>query len=123
VSVSGWGVFLRTVLVADDDPDVLDVLASILRHADYRVLTAPSGSDAIPILDHEPVDLLLTDVEMPGLDGWQLAAQAKTKRPHLRVVFITAGTRYRGRPPFPVIEKPVRAVKLVEAIKRWMSAA
>jgi CheY-like chemotaxis protein len=64
-----------------------------------------------------------SDVEMPGLDGWQLAAQAKTERPHLRVVFITAGTSYRGRTPFPVIEKPVRAVKLVEAIKRWMSAA
>jgi two-component system, NtrC family, sensor kinase len=115
-------VCLRTLLVADDDPDVLDVLAGILRHAGYRVLSARSGSDAIHILDHEPVDLLLTDVEMPGLNGWQLAAQAKTKRPHLRVVFITAGTRDRGRPPFPVIEKPVRAAELVDAIGRRMSA-
>src|SRR5690348_4504896 len=89
VTVNGRMARMYTILITDDDPDVLSVMAAILRAPGYTVLTAPDGYEAIRVLADRHVDLLLTDLRMPGLDGQQLVIQAKVMRPSLHVVYMT----------------------------------
>jgi DNA-binding NtrC family response regulator len=111
-----------TILVVDDDPLVLDVVQRILAEPGHAVLTARDGYEAIGILAERHVDLMITDVKMPGLDGVQLGVQAKVMRPRLHVIYITAfdeGTKEVRHGV--VIEKPVRARDLVTIVHHEMS--
>lgn len=62
----------RSVLVVDDEPDVVLLSRVILEPAGYRVVTAPDGERALDLLAKERPDILLLDVRMPGLDGWDV---------------------------------------------------
>src|SRR5439155_4998122 len=77
-----------TVLVVDDDDDVRRMVERVLRRAGYTVLTAASGPDALDrARDHTgPIDLLLTDVVMPGMTGQELIRALTADRPRLQVV-------------------------------------
>jgi two-component system cell cycle sensor histidine kinase/response regulator CckA len=85
-SASGRG---ETVLVVEDDDSVRELAVAILGMAGYRVLAVGSGADALALPPDEQIDLLLTDVIMPGLDGPALAVQLTAARPGLRVVFVS----------------------------------
>ncbi len=79
------------ILVVDDEPAIRTALAAALAEAGHQVSSAPDGQAALRLLadpDFE-VDLLLTDVSMPGIDGFELARQARADRPGLEVVFIS----------------------------------
>jgi len=67
------------VLVVDDDPDVLNMLAVTLLSANYTVLRACDGAEALAIVERERPDLILSDVNMPKLSGVELAAQLRTR--------------------------------------------
>ncbi|HKP64203.1 MAG TPA: sigma-54 dependent transcriptional regulator [Polyangiales bacterium] len=77
------------VLIVDDKPNMLRLMAKVLRD-DARVLTAERGEDAIGILEAEPVDVVLCDVRMPGVDGIQVLQASKRLRPRCEVVLMTA---------------------------------
>lgn len=80
------------VLVVDDEADLADLVAINLRMAGYRVATAPDGVEALAAVDGERPDLILLDVMMPRLDGWEVLA-ALQERPETRdipVVMLTA---------------------------------
>src|SRR5579859_6539229 len=78
------------IMVVDDDPDVLDTLAGILNRAGHNVLKALGGPAALELLDHsDPVDLLLTDVVMPGVNGFNLARMVKDRQPATKVLYLT----------------------------------
>ncbi len=78
------------VLVVEDDPGVRAFVASALRELGYAVRTAPNGPTALSLLDREPVELLLTDVMMPGgISGPQLAHQAGERHPALKVLLMS----------------------------------
>ena len=81
----------ETVLLVEDDPAVRRMSAEALRSAGYRVLVAPSAADALHLAqDHKgPLDLLLTDVVMPGMTGPELAEQFLLHFPKVRVLFMT----------------------------------
>ncbi len=82
---------MASILVVEDDPDILDLLAAILRSAGHDVVEAASGIDAVDLLDGDRrFDLLLTDAVMPGLNGFDLAQMAKTRHHRLRVLYLTA---------------------------------
>jgi PAS domain S-box-containing protein len=85
----------ETLLVVEDDDDVRAYSVDSLRELGYRVLEARDGPSALRLLDQESrVDLLFTDVVLPnGMTGAQLAAQAKTIRPSLKVLFTTGYAR------------------------------
>jgi PAS domain S-box-containing protein len=85
----------ETLLVVEDDDDVRAYSVDSLRELGYRVLEARDGPSALRLLDQEfRVDLLFTDVVLPnGMTGAQLAAQAKTIRPSLKVLFTTGYAR------------------------------
>jgi two-component system, cell cycle sensor histidine kinase and response regulator CckA len=84
----------RTVLVADDDADVRATLVRALRLLGYTVLAAADGREALALAtDHGgPIHLLVTDIEMPGLTGGELARALGAVQPGLPVLFLS------GRP-------------------------
>ena len=79
-----------TVLVVDDEPDVLDALVRILKPQHYNVIFADSGPEALRAIDEGLApDLVLSDVVMPGMSGFSLAHLARQRRPDLKFLFIT----------------------------------
>jgi CheY-like chemotaxis protein len=65
----------RLVLVVDDDPDILQTLGLCLSSEGYRVLMAANGKEALEILDREHPSVILLDLMMPVMDGWQFVAE------------------------------------------------
>ncbi len=61
----------RTILVVDDDPEIRDLTAAVLNGAGYAALTCSGGRDALRRLDAGRVDLVLLDINMPEMDGWE----------------------------------------------------
>ena len=79
-----------TILLVDDDPGVRDVTASMLRDLGYSVVEAGSGQAALEALKNEPaIELALVDYAMPGMNGAEVAKQARALSPLLPIVFIT----------------------------------
>ena len=84
----------ETVLLVEDDAQVREFSASALAHLGYRVLEASESSTALDILaEHSEIVLLLTDVGLPGLNGRQLAEEARRRVPRLKVVYMTGYAR------------------------------
>jgi CheY-like chemotaxis protein len=77
-----------TVLLVDDDPGVRFALTEVLADRGYRVITAGSGAQALDLLDG--VDVVVTDLSMPGMDGLELVAQIRARMPGLPVILLTA---------------------------------
>jgi CheY-like chemotaxis protein len=86
---------IGTVLVTEDDPDVLCVSVETVRLLGYEVYSAANASEALTILRRQtPIDILFTDVVMPnGMDGIQLAHEARKMRPGLRVLLSSGYSR------------------------------
>ncbi len=61
----------RRILVVDDDPEILGVTAAVLAGASYEVATARTGADALRLARGAGWDLMLLDINMPGMDGWE----------------------------------------------------
>ena len=79
----------RRVLFVDDDADVLAMSCSLLELLNQRVDGAASPQDALVLLERNHYDVLITDYDLPGMDGIELARQARTKHPQLKVVIAT----------------------------------
>lgn len=80
-----------TVLIVEDEPILRDLMRRILEKRDYQVLVAENGSTALDIAraQTEGIDLLVTDIVMPGVDGFDVADQLTDIHPALRVLFLT----------------------------------
>jgi CheY-like chemotaxis protein len=103
----------RTVLVVDDEPMVLDVTASMLEDLGCDVVTATNGAEALDTLARDPhITILITDINMPRMSGYELAERARRSRPGLRVILLSG--REAGGDGFPLIRKPF----LQEDLKR-----
>lgn len=79
----------RRLLVIDDDPSCRTTIAFLLQRLGHTVEAAESGSAGLTILRQVPVDVVMTDLTMPGLTGWDVARLAKAMRPRLPVVLVT----------------------------------
>jgi CheY-like chemotaxis protein len=86
-----------TVLVVDDEPSIREFLSEVLMDAGYVVRTAPHGRAALTDVETAPPNLVLSDVFMPQLDGWSLAAELRRRFPAVQVVMMSA-----YRPDFAV---------------------
>src|SRR3984957_6550703 len=80
---------LKTILIVDDDEGMRDTLTAILKR-DYRVLRVGSGEAALPILNKEDVDLILLDVRLPGISGFEVLRIVKENYSLVEVVMISA---------------------------------
>ena len=111
------------ILLAEDDQVMREYLTRALERAGYAVAAVDRGTAAIPLLETEPFDLLLTDIVMPEMDGIELARRAAEMVPGLRVMFITgfaAVTLKAGRemPNARVLSKPFHLRDLVLEVDR-----
>jgi two-component system cell cycle response regulator CpdR len=106
----------RLVLVVDDEPLVLDVTASMLEDLGCEVTTAANGKDALRMLSmNDRIEILITDINMPGMDGLELAERARRMREGLKVIVLSG--RERDGSSFPLIRKPF----LEQDLKRTMA--
>jgi CheY-like chemotaxis protein len=107
----------RSVLVVDDDPTVLAVLADMLEDLGCQVFSAANGPDALDQLRrNEHISILITDINMPGMDGHELAHLATRSRPELRVLQLSG--REPRRDGYPMIRKPFTEEDLVNTMSR-----
>ena len=83
-----------TVLVVDDQPDIRRVVRDILQRDGYQVLDAGNATEALALSEHHPsqIDILVTDVVMPGMHGPELAAELRAGRPGLAVLYVSGYT-------------------------------
>jgi two-component system capsular synthesis sensor histidine kinase RcsC len=79
----------RRLLAIDDDPSCRKTIAYVLQTLGHTVAEAESGSVGLAILRQQSVDLVMTDLNMPGLTGWAVARLVKAMRPNLPVVLVT----------------------------------
>jgi len=77
------------VLVIDDDEDIRRLLADILTSAGHLVSDASSGTEAVKIFQKDNFDLVLTDLEMPEMSGWEIARSIKKLAPNIMIAMIT----------------------------------
>jgi CheY-like chemotaxis protein len=78
------------ILLVDDEPDFLEIIGEFLLEHGYALETAPNGPGALRMLDSMHFDLLLSDINMPGMKGFELLAKARERYPALRTMLITA---------------------------------
>ena len=116
-----------TVLVVEDDPDVRAHSARSLRDLGYAVLEAADGPTALRRLGEAPVDLLFTDVGLPGMNGRELVDEALRRRPDLKVLFTTGYARnaivHHGRldPGLHLLVKPYTQADLAAKVRRVLA--
>jgi len=82
-----------SILVVDDEPEMLDILKQVLAAAGHRVVTADNGREAISLLAREKFDLVLTDLLMPERDGTEVIGELRTKYRDVPVVAMSGGGR------------------------------
>jgi PAS domain S-box-containing protein len=109
------------VLAVDDEPEVLDLLRVMLAHAGHTVLGAASGREALALFAREPVDVVVTDLGMPGMTGLALALELRRRRP-VPIVLLTGWADELDRASTPgvdvVLAKPFSREQLFAAIAR-----
>src|SRR5215472_2934427 len=98
------------LIVVDDDDEIRVLVKELLLDRGYHVITAQNGAEGLDQIQREPqLTLMITDIRMPGIDGWELARRATDMRPNLKVLYITG---YPGEetpddaPPGPLLRKP-----------------
>ncbi len=118
----------ETVLVVEDEPVVRGVILEMLGERGFRTLEAVDGPSGLQILrDHERIDLLVTDVGLPGMNGRQLADQARETRPNLKILFITGYAESVAiadgflQPGMEMITKPFDLEHLSQRIRAMIS--
>lgn len=119
---------MARILLAEDDDNIRVFLARALRRAGHDVKDMPDGDTALAYVNEHPVDLLVADVVMPGVDGIELARRAGHRWPKIRVIFITgfAAVALRNARAMPrgatVLAKPFHLRELVTEIDRFLAA-
>ena len=117
------------ILIADDDPAMRSFLSTALTKAGHAVAACDEGRSAFAYLQdvQNPVDLLLTDIVMPGMDGIELSRRALEIRPDLKIMYITGFSMVpRERLPdgahdAQVLAKPFHLSQLVNEVEKELS--
>ena len=78
------------VLVVDDEPNIVDIVSMALRYNDYNVVTANSGREALEAVSASKPDMIVLDVMMPELDGFEVAKRLGEQRSDIPILFLTA---------------------------------
>ena len=114
----------RTVLVVDDDPDMIGSLLMLLGAYEYRAVPADNAAKALDILRDRDIDIVLTDIRMPGMDGIELAGRIHDHYPEIPVLILTAYAELEvtvsaiKRGAFDFIMKPLDPEYLMHSIRK-----
>ena len=113
----------RTVLIVDDDPQILRLVEKMLRPRTVRILLAPRPSKALEICASEPIDLLISDVAMPEMDGHKLAEKVLQLRPGTSILLISGQSKEEARAAhrrLKFLQKPFFPSDLLAAMKELL---
>ncbi|QGP80034.1 cell cycle two-component system response regulator CpdR [Sphingobium sp. CAP-1] len=115
------------ILLAEDDESMRVYLARALERSGYEVVSVATGVEALPYINSDRFDLLLTDIVMPEMDGIELAQHAAQVAPETRIMFITgfaAVTLKAGKavPQAKVLSKPFHLRDLVLEVERMFGS-
>jgi len=121
----------KRILVADDDPDLLELLNMDLSFQGYEVVTATNGKEALDLAQKEKLDLILLDVMMPYIDGYHVASELSTKMgssvPKIMIMTSRDTVREKGvammSGAVSVLQKPFEMKVLHEKIKELLEEA
>ena len=114
----------ETILLVEDEPMVRSVAERALTRHGYNVITADNGEDALEILAKgDPIDLLISDVVMPGMDGPTMVREARKSRPDLKILFMSGYAEEQLRKSIDIenvnfLPKPFSVTELAEAARR-----
>jgi two-component system cell cycle sensor histidine kinase/response regulator CckA len=117
----------ETILVAEDESVVREMVVVALERLGYRVVSASTGEEAVRLIDRmgDEIDLLLSDVVMPGMSGPDLYDRARRTRPDLRAIFMSGYTALSIGRPIPegvtLLEKPFSGSRLNEVVRETLS--
>ena len=111
----------QVILIAEDDVVVRNIARIVLEAAGYFVLSANDGADALNISRQYPgtIHALLSDVQMPNIDGLQLRDQILIERPEIRVLLMSAQLQSSAE-DIPILRKPFSPSVLVERIRQLL---
>jgi signal transduction histidine kinase len=109
------------LLVVDDDPPVREATAATLRCLGYTVVEAASAPAALNLIDRDRFDLLLIDFAMPGMNGAELAARARQRRPGQPILFVTGYADFAALSGDETIQKPYLDEALAERVARLLA--
>lgn len=84
---------MRTILLIDDERNFLKSLADALKDyvEDWNIVTAENGKQGVEVFESQPVDIIVTDLKMPVMDGFELLSYVRRKAPRIPVIVMTAG--------------------------------
>ena len=113
---------MKRILLVEDDPAVSYVLKRYLEAAGFAVLAAGGGQEALRLFASSPVDLVVTDFRMPGMNGEELLVHLRAQRPALPALIVSAyGNELSLQiPGVPVLPKPVDATELVGMVNNLL---
>ncbi|MFH1034915.1 MAG: response regulator [Pseudomonadota bacterium] len=112
------------ILVVDDEPDIRDILCSLFQEFGYEVAAAPGAREALSILEQEPIQVMLLDLNMPGMNGLDLCRAIRPRQPRARIFALTGyhrlftpdSARQAGFDGF--LTKPADLHQLLELVRR-----
>jgi CheY-like chemotaxis protein len=126
---------VETILLVDDEADILATAREMLEGQGFEILDALNAEEAVRVAaaHHGPIDLLLTDVVMPGASGQDLALLLGLQRPDLRVLYMSSFSIIKGQRQFaevenglelgaPIILKPFTPERLMEKVQEVHAA-
>ena len=115
------------MLVVDDDPDIRELLFTALEDEGFDVVPAANGREALAIIRTFRPDVIVLDLMMPVMDGWQFASELRARDEDIPLVLLSAAndlsTHAKALAAAEVIEKPFELAELLPKIARVASAA
>jgi DNA-binding NtrC family response regulator len=114
----------KRIAIVDDEPVIRSLLERLLKIAGYETASYPNGETALAACQREAFDLVITDLRMPGIDGFELMENLKSQRPSLPVIVLTAhgdvdnAIRALRRRACDFITKPFDTCNILNSIRR-----
>lgn len=112
-----------TILVVDDELDIREMIEVGLSMDGYEVLTAEGGQRALEVMSRQQIDLLITDLKMPGMSGVETASRLRSRAPRLPIIVVTgyldpaALDEWRALGNVELIRKPFEFHTLADAVE------
>jgi CheY-like chemotaxis protein len=115
------------ILVVEDDLDTRDLLSELLEIHGHEIATAGESQEALSVLSKQPdIDLLITDVSLPGMSGIELASAAKSLQPQIGILVCSGyGEQQFDSLPFAVewVQKPIEMESFIAAVEQFPGAS
>lgn len=115
---------MEKILIIDDDESIRKTITNYLKRQGYEVLSAPDGISGVETAEKEQIDLVISDIRMPGLNGLEVLEKVKAMDSHIQVILITAHDDMQStvmamqKGAYDYIEKPLEIERLKVAVKR-----